>query len=99
MISRKFVLLSSFTLSPPIAAFVRSEFTVWYFALFTIKSTTMSFFKNIKSAFRKIISSTPVKLLKVSAVVVVGLFALTGIMHAMTFAVSAFKGLASAFSA
>lgn len=59
----------------------------------------MTFFKNIKSAFRKIFSSTPVKLLKVAAVVVVGLFALTGILQAMTYTVSAFKGLASAFSA
>lgn len=59
----------------------------------------MSFFKNIKNAFRKIFSSTPVKLLKVAAVVVVGLFALTGVMQAMTYTVSAFKGLANAFAA
>lgn len=59
----------------------------------------MSFFKNIKNAFRKIVSSTPVKLLKTAATVVVGLFALTGIMHAMTHVVTAFKGLANAFTA
>lgn len=59
----------------------------------------MTFFKNIKSAFRKLVSSTPVKMLKTAAVVVIGIFAATGIMHALTYAVTAFRGLVSAFTA